>query len=322
LRVPGKARREIAAIAAGRLDRLLLSNVHMIDTNTGLGAINSSRELQELLITVRARVRKYLVSRQSTNGGFCFYRSAYADHPNLADTASAVRSFRLLDIPVPCAAKVGSFVAALALQPQPEYLFNLVTVQRAIGCDDIAIPVSKMIHGLSLSPAPGPEYQQTGWFERTRFLAHLKRVVGDLRSVACIAAHIGEMLLADGFGRTPNLWDTWLAIDTLLVCGDVSIPETIREFVDRLQCRPSGFTLCIDSQVLNLNTVFAGVQCCDLLHIPLKYRREILRFVLACQAGHGGFAASPGAVPNLELTERAIRVLVRLWPETASDEAG
>lgn len=36
------------------------------------------------------RASKYLLGRQSSNGGFCFYRSKYVDEPNLFDTYHAV----------------------------------------------------------------------------------------------------------------------------------------------------------------------------------------------------------------------------------------
>lgn len=267
---------------------------------------------------VREKAREYVTGRQSPSGGFCFYRSRYTDHPNIADTACAVRSFAALGQPTPHASQVRAFLAGLGMSSQPEYLFHLATALRELQAGPLPDRFAESISRLRFLPMPAREFQQTGWLERTRFLSHLKKMVaeGD-DEVSAIAGYVRGKVVDGGFGTTPNLWDTWLALDIMRLGGAATPDETVG-FVDQLQGRPSGFTLCPDTQVSTLNTVFAGSHCCAMLGLPVRYPVDALQFVLACQAGSGGFAASPGALPDLELTERALRTMgllgVALWP--------
>ncbi|WP_321969161.1 prenyltransferase/squalene oxidase repeat-containing protein [Paraburkholderia tropica] len=257
----------------------------------------------------RDAVREYLGSRQSPSGGFCFYRSQYTDHPNIADTACAVRSFAILGEPVPHASRVRAFLSALGTSSQPEYLFHLATALQALQGEPLSAEIAALIGRLRFLALPAREFQQTGWLERTRFLVHLRKMVhrgGD--EVSAIAGYVREQAVNGGFGTTPNLWDTSLALDIMQIAG-VAIPGETARFVDPLQCRPSGFTLCPDTQMSTLDTVFAGTWCCAMLGLPVRYPVAALQFVLACQSGSGGFAASPGALPDLELTERALRAM-------------
>lgn len=276
-------------------------------------------KLRRYVSAARENVREYLIGRQSPSGGFCFYRAQYTDHPNMADTACAVRSFAILGQQVPRAGHVRSFLTGLGTSSQPEYLFHLVTALRELGVDSPTAEMTGLISRLSFLAVPAHEFQQTGWLERTRFVAHLKMMTVEGRDdVSAIAKYVREQAVDGGFGTTPNLWDTWLALDIMRLAGDIVMPKEMARFVDGLQGKPSGFTLCPDTLMSTLNAVFAGTQCCHLLGMPVRYPIDALEFVLACQVGSGGFAASPGALPDLELTERALGTMERLcailWP--------
>ncbi|MFT4063634.1 prenyltransferase/squalene oxidase repeat-containing protein [Paraburkholderia sp.] len=275
-------------------------------------------KLRRDVSAAREKAHEYLTGRQSPSGGFCFYRSRYTDHPNIADTACAVRSFAILGQPVPHADRVEAFLGGLGVSSQPEYLFHLATALDELKADPLAAEVAGSIGRLRFLAVPAREFQQTGWLERTRFVAHLKKRVaqGD-DEISAIAEYVRDQAVDGGFGTTPNLWDTWLALDIMRIAG-AEMPDGTARFVDLLQGGPSGFTLCPDTRVSTLNTVFAGAQCCAMLGLPVRYPVAALQFVLACQTGNGGFAASPGALPDLELTERALRTMkqlgVVLWP--------
>jgi|GEM_PF-1163183 len=288
--------------------------------NGSIGNLAKGRleRLRRDVSEAHGKVREYLCGRQSPSGGFCFYRSGHTDHPNIADTGYAVRSFVLLNLPIPHPERVKSFLVGLGVRSQPEFLFHLVTALQPLGGAPLPDAVIGSIRRLEVLGLPGPAFQQTGWLERTRFLAHLKTMLDDHDDVSAIARYVRALAVGGGFGTSPNVWDTWVALDIMRLADDIAIPDDTAKFVDSLQCKPSGFTLCPDTQMSRLNPVFAGVQCCQLLDLPLRYPLECLEFVLACQAGSGGFAASPGALPDLELTERALRTIDRLcrdlWP--------
>ncbi|WP_322061679.1 hypothetical protein [Paraburkholderia sp. J63] len=267
----------------------------------------------------RAKAHEYLCGRQSRSGGFCFYRSQHTDHPNIEDTGCAVRSFVLLGLPIPDAEHVKAFLASLGTPSQPRFLFHLVTAFHALEVESLPDTVARSVSRLGFAAVPDRQFQQTGWLERTRCLAHLKVMLDDRSDVSAIAKYMRTLAVAGGFGATPNIWDTWLALDILRLAEDISIPDDTARFVDSLQCKPSGFTLSPETRMSRLDPVFSGVQCCQLLDLPIRYPLESLEFVLACQVGSGGFAASPGALPDLALTERALWTIGRLcnalWPE-------
>ncbi|WP_322014179.1 prenyltransferase/squalene oxidase repeat-containing protein [Paraburkholderia sp. J12] len=257
-------------------------------------------------------VHEYLTGRQSPSGGFCFYRSSYVDHPNIADTACAVRSFAILGQPVPHADQVRAFLSSLERNARPEFLFQLATALHDLRGGPLPDELVQSVSRLHFLPPPAREFQQTGWLQRTRFVVHLKKMLSQADDeVSMIAGYVRAEEVDGGFGTTPNLWDTWLALDVMRVAG-IAFPANTAKFVDLLQVGPSGFTLCADTQVSTMNTVFAGAQCCAMLGLPVRYPDDAVRFVLACQVGSGGFAASPGALPDLELTERALKTMEQL----------
>lgn len=282
--------------------------------SSGIASLPEGRlkKLRRDVSVAREKVCEYLAGRQSPSGGFCFYRSQHTDHPNIADTGCAVRSFALLGLEIPHAECVRSFLAGLGSSHQPECLFHLATALHVLKVDSLPDTLSVLIRRLGFGAVPGRQYQQTGWLERTRFLVHLKMMLDEPDDVSVIAKYVQGLAVRGGFGTTPNIWDTWLALDIMRLAGEIMIPDETAEFVDSLQCKPSGFTLRPDSQMSMLNPLFAGVQCCHLLDLPFRYPIEGLEFALACQVGSGGFAASPGALPDLELTERALSTIERL----------
>jgi hypothetical protein len=66
-----------------------------------------------LLVEVQSAMAKaetYIRSRQSPEGGFCFYKSDYVDKPNLYDTYHAIAALSLLGAEVPSTDLVVQFV--------------------------------------------------------------------------------------------------------------------------------------------------------------------------------------------------------------------
>lgn len=275
-------------------------------------ANTDSAECRARLASACNLAELYLVTRQTPNGGFCSYRSQYVEDENLADTACAIHAFTLLGCPVPEPERVLQFLSGFADCRQPVHLLNLIdTWQRLRPDDSVGAQVSSHIEGLALTPLPAPDVQQTGWLARTRTVAYLKQWAGDNQTVARAGELVRSLAYHGAFGATPNLWDTWLALDILSLSESVRVfDEQSRSFVDTLQCLPAGFTLTPRSRVATLGTVFAGFNCCRLLDMPVRYPEHALRFVLGCQTQRGGFAPSPGALADVEMTDRALSVLL------------
>ena len=271
-----------------------------------------NEELHARVMDVCARAKQYLLTRQGPDGGFCVYRSQYVDDANLGDTASAIHALTLLSHPVPSPERVVAFLSTFIGSKQPIHLLHLLETWRVLRPNEwLDALLLEGVMALTLPTFPGMDVQQTGWLERTRAVLLLKRLVGDEQTIARAAAFVRSLADGGAFGMTPNLWDTWLALDILSLGGRINeVGEQSRSFVDLLQCLPAGFTLTPRSRVATLSTVFAGVECCRLLNLPLRYPEEMLRFIVGCQGQRGGFAQSPGSLPDIELTDRAISVLL------------
>lgn len=282
-------------------------------SGTDAGPVSASDAEEPAHITaVLKRAEQYLLTRQGPDGGFCSYRSQYVEDGNLADTANAIHALTLLRRPVPDPSRVATFLSGFAGCRQPVHLMHLVeTWQTLLPDEALDAQVHDHVAALAIPVFPSAGAQQTGWLERTRIVLRLKHWAHDVQTIRRVSEFVQSLSEDGAFGTTPNLCDTWLALGILALgegLGDVA--ERSRSFVDRLQRLPAGFTLTARSQVATLNTVFAGVSCCRLLHVPLQFPRQTLRFVLGCQSHRGAFAPSPGALADVEMTDRALRILL------------
>ncbi|MGY6258222.1 prenyltransferase/squalene oxidase repeat-containing protein [Paraburkholderia caledonica] len=277
------------------------------------GPASASDTEESVHITaVLERAEQYLLTRQGPDGGFCSYRSRYVEDGNLADTANAIHALTLLRRPVPDPARIATFLSGFAGCRQPVHLMDLVeTWQILCPYEPLDAQVHDHIAALAIPRFPDAGAQQTGWLERTRIVLRLKQWAHDIETISRTSEFVQSLSDDGAYGTTPNLWDTWLALDILaLDKGLRDVEERSRSFVDRVQRLPAGFTLTARSQVATLSTVFAGVSCCRLLNMSLRYPRQTLRFVLGCQNRRGAFAPSPGALADVEMTDRALRILL------------
>lgn len=259
------------------------------------------------------RAADYLLTRQSACGGFCAYRSDDVDEPNLADTYHAVAVLTRLGVDIPRRDDLLAFVAGFAASGQPLHLY------RYIGILSWLVPgyhpdarTLQAVRGLELTPIP--EGRLSAWLERTRLVVELRRRFGELPEPVAIRSAIEGLAQNGGFGPGPNLRDTSLAVGVLVHCGRSELLTEIRRYIDRLQCPSFGFTPTLDSRMAALDIVEAGVRTCKALALPVRYPDDARAFVLACQAGQGGFARAPGALPGIEQTYEAIEALTALVP--------
>ncbi len=292
------------------------------------------------------RAAAYILGRQSRSGGFCFYQHGSIEEPSLGDTYYAVSALKLFGIEVRNSSQVAKFVGQARIFGLTYLYFCAFTLDRLglatrvgpealaqIGALTIALPDE------ALSSDRMRAVERSGWLEsvrktirlqrrfRTSGLEHARaRSSADRRSASAdrpvverdryahVAGFIGDLITRGGFGVRGNLWDTYLALAIASLLGIEATAETVA-FVDSLQQSPFGFLMTPHSTMPSLDVLYAGVQCCTFLELPIRLSREVIEFLLACQTADGGFSHAPRALPNLEFTYRALQTLATLAPE-------
>ena len=258
------------------------------------------------------RAAQYVLSRQCASGGFCFYRSEHIEEPNLADTHHAVATLKLLGHVIPRLPDLVAFLDRFPPSGQPAHLYYLLESKHAL--DPAFRPAERfvrLIRNLRLNE-PSSSSDLTGWLERARLIVQLKREYAEPVEGARMRRWLERVSRDGGFGSRPNLRDTWLALEILETCNDVGTWPQIADFVDRLQMESCGFSDTVVSRTANIDVIFAGVRCCGLLALPIRYPHQALRFALQCQTGNGGFSRAPDALPSIEYTYEAICTVLSL----------
>src|SRR5512139_4192552 len=82
------------------------------------------------------RAAAYVASRQCRNGGFCYYRYADLEEPNLHDTYYAVAACELLQREVPDPEQVVAYLRSMQTAGrQSSYLYYAGFTARRLGVD-------------------------------------------------------------------------------------------------------------------------------------------------------------------------------------------
>lgn len=258
-------------------------------------------------------VIRYLRERQSPGGGFCFYRSEYLDEPNISDSYHAVRTLHLLGAEVRAQDALRELAQSFLHSPHALARYYAVLLLRTLDPD--FRPSAQWCAQVAAWPFPAlPASDSPGlsnWLEQARILARLKSLFADAAELAEPLRGLRQLEHPEGgFGKPPNLWDSWLALDMLRrgEAAGVCLPRT-REFIERLQVPFIGFSLTEGSLTANLDVLFAGLRCCRALGLAVRFAPQLKALIQACQSGKGGYARAPGASPNIEYTYKAIWAL-------------
>lgn len=261
---------------------------------------------------VAARAERYVRSRQSYNGGFCFYRCAGVDEPNLHDTYHAVAALSLLHEKVPRAEELAQFLAGFPAAGVHQLYYCAFALELLGRSSLIAAPQLASIRSLEVVPRTEDRTASSGWLEATLRAARLKRRFAELSACPELVAFIGGLEAEGGYGGKPNIIDTYLCLSILALLGRRPPAENSARFVDRLQVPSFGFSLTADSMTASLDVIQAGMKCCAMLGIPVRYAPDVLSFTLVCQTSNGGFSRSPAALPAIEQTHRALQIISML----------
>lgn len=271
------------------------------------------------LRTAMAHAKKYILGRRSENGGFCFYKTESVDEPNLHDTYHAVAALTLLDADVPAKDQQVRFLDDFPLWGL-NYLYYYAFTLGLLGRTSlITTQRLALIQGLTIPPPPPMRSDSIRmWLETVFMTVRLKRRFTEHWKCPDVARFLQGLKTSGGYGVKPNLWDTYLSLSILSLLGEqFAMPDT-QLFINQRQVPSLGFSLSDGSLMYDLDVMYAGVKCCEILGSQISFSTDILHRVMSCQAADGGFSRSPVALPDLELTHKALQIIAIIAPETLS----
>ncbi len=265
---------------------------------------------------------RYVLERQCQAGGFCFYR---LEEPNGADTFYALATLNLLG-------------RRIASEPSRRFL---EANQKPDGSYDNlyqAYYAVRGLHFLGYAPRQDPrpyirEQLEIFPVENATLETQLKRLklllelcrelrveIPEAKRKTIIGFVLSYRNEDGGFG-TPfsSLLISYYAL-TCLAAVNFSIESPgVEGFLRTCEHPVHGFLNVPDTAPSFLEHILAGAESCRILECSPKYREACRRFVVHCQSTSGGFARSPGGLPTLQDTYRAILAWVALdfWERVA-----
>lgn len=261
-----------------------------------------------------ARAEMYILSRRCAGGGFCFYRYGAVDEPNVRDTFHALVALGLLGTTLPHREELIEFLTRVRLWG-PTYVYDYAFSLELLGASDrISEDILATIRALSIEvPTDHHGIDLSAWLDLTYKVIRLQRRFVQPADAAQrrerIAGVLARVQRDGGFGVTANLCDTYRAARILALLDWPVDPAPIRTFVQSLEQPPFGFAVTEGSLSPKLDVAFAGVMCCELLRMPVRFPIDVLQFALACQTTSGGFGNAPVALANLEATSQGLGVI-------------
>ena len=258
----------------------------------------------------------YIANRQCRNGGFCYYRYADLEEPNLHDTYYAVAACGLLQREVPNPDRVVDYLRSMQTAGrQSSYLYYYAFTAQRLG--DLGLlnqTFLDKVEALRLHlPPAGKNVSLSEWLEDSLRVVRLRKTFTSGLEAGAVTDLVHGLLRRGGVGATPNLRDTYLALRILAELDSLTGLDEANAFIERLQ-RPSlGFKYTESSfSDPDIDTLYAGVFSCTLLGLDIHYAGDILHTLLSCQRLHGGFARSSDSLGNLNTHCKALSIIDQL----------
>ena len=266
------------------------------------------------------RAQNYVLSRQSADSGFCFYRVWGVEESTAPDTYYAIAVLRFWGMAIPRSTELIRWLQSLQ-DDQGRYssLTNASFGVRALSL-------------LAAAPLWDPRPNLLNWATQAagrndtvdsetlrdwqccvqlqRLLAPVAPLPEIMRSGAEAILHNMEAA-AGGFGSHPNLVDSGIAWALQRLLGQPHRPQD-QIFLHACEDATLGLRLSPDGASTRLEAIFWGVLQMVHLHIAPEHSQAIMAYVRACQLVNGGFGRRAGAIATLEGTFHAVMIAAGL----------
>jgi len=273
----------------------------------------------------KAACLSYLMSRQTPDGGFCFYRAYGVEESNGKDTYSAVAGLLSLQATIPDSDKL------------VVWLHRLQNNQGGYSSFSMGWFALETLRLLNAQPLHNPKaFLQTehdrflslDWRVRTMewssLLLSLSRLLTLIRQWAMttspgfrceVSALLGSLQGHHGGYGNPaeNLLDT-CRVAIIVDCLTLKQPAGILEFAQMCSDGVFGFRLVPVGSANSLAVMHAGIGLFNLggVDIPQERVDTIRNYIASCQTMTGGFGRAPGAISTLADTWLALDALQNL----------
>jgi len=266
------------------------------------------------------RAQNYVLSRQSADSGFCFYRVWGVEESTAPDTYYAIAALLFWGIAIPRRADIIPWLQSLQ-DDQGRYssLTNAYFSVRTLSL-------------LAAAPLRDPRPNLLNWATQAsgrratidsetlrdwQRCVQLQRLLSPDESLPEIMRSGAEAVLhsmeaaTGGFSSHPNLIDSGNAWALQRLLGQPHRPQD-QSFLHACEDATFGLRLSPDSASTSLEAIFWGLLQMVHLHIAPLYPQAIMAYVRACQTVNGGFGRRAGAIATLESTFHAVMIAAGL----------
>lgn len=272
------------------------------------------------LVDRKAAIR-YVLGRQTPSGGFSYYRSWGVEEPGAADTYHALAILQFFGVELPHAESCRRWLGAI--QGDNGSYSGLATAWYtllALDCLD-ATPRRDVVPWLTrradilFTQVEGEAYSPR-LLELTRFIDLARRFHVATTLGRCQEAVTGALDEMSGPGGAfvrgaPNLVDTAQAL-RLIQVADLLPNRRMLDFSRSCEDPLYGFRAVPHGRSSTIEVLNAGVDLMRAFGAAPRHIQAIFRTIAACQRPGGGFSRQLGAMPTLEDTYWAVRLLVKL----------
>lgn len=265
----------------------------------------------------RRAAARYVLSRRTPEGGFCFYRTPQwgVEEPNTLDTLAAVASLQLLRVEPPQPAMTGQWLQGV--QDDGGGYPSLTIGWAAL----------RALELLGLSPCRSPRVWLTGWAQR--LLGGRRRTPRDWRAALDGALRLTELMELDtaqcdgvadllaaaadpqgGWARpAADIETTAVAVQLARRAGSSTTPDRDRavEFLRSCEDASVGVRLRPDTQATMVGALWGGLKVASLLGVVPRYPAASGGSLALLQRPNGGLGARHQAVATLRDTWRGLR---------------
>lgn len=272
----------------------------------------------------------YVKSRQNADGGFCFYR--YEDwgmsESNVPDTFYAVATLSIVGHSIPKKELVVQFLRSC--EPVNGcfssitigwYFLNAMRLLKAPLAVSPRAWLEDSMRGIETALMNSRQMEWSGALRdigRLLKLCQIYGVVCPVRMQMKLRQAVSGLKGRSGGYGWPgeNLLDT-SAVARIYSLLHWELQRSALEYARSCEDENLGFTLALNASNATLEVLKAGIDTVHAFDERPRYEAALLRYVLTCQTGKGGFARVPGALADLENTYIAfecLRALGQLQP--------